>query len=94
MSNGEIALGLGIVDLSKTNGIKAQNLFSERFVSIVRTIPRRIALLYAKAVNITLFDPPLVLEEYNYMQIWARHGERDPFHRWLHDVVCSQSYSI
>ena len=166
--NGEIDLGLGIVDLSKTNGIKAQNLFSERFVSIVRkehpileenlslesyiayphalistgspthsiknspkghidrileeagvtrrvmlklphffsaaliisqtdlilTIPRRIALLYTNAANITLFDPPIALGEYNYMQIWASHGDRVPFQVWLRNLISSQTESI
>ncbi len=165
MKNGEIDLGLGVVDLSHTNGIKAQNLFSEHFVSIVRkdhpilqekislesyvayphalistgspthsiqrsskshvdqaleklgvtrritlklphffsaalvisqtdlilTLPYRIALLYLNVTNIALFDPPLDLGKYNYMQIWSKHCDHVPLQVWLRNLISSQT---
>ncbi|MEI6426973.1 MAG: LysR family transcriptional regulator [Pseudanabaena sp. ELA607] len=164
----EIDLGLGIIDSSKTNGIKTQNLFVERFVSIVRrdhpileermslqsyiryphalittgspthsikdapkglvdrileeagltrrvmlklphffsgaliisntdlilTLPRRIALLYANNIHITLFDPPIALGEYHYMQIWASHTNCEPLQGWLRNLVSHLAASM
>lgn len=161
--NGEIDLGLGVVDLDKADGIRGQTLFSERFVSIVRqdhpilqnqiniesyvayphalistgspihsiqnspksrvdnalenlgvkrrvmlklphffsaalvvsqtniilTLPRRIALLY-RNVDIALFEPPIDLGEYDYMQIWSKHCELVPFQIWLHNLISSE----
>ena len=36
LKDGKIDLGLGVFELDRTKGFKAQNLFTERFVSIVR----------------------------------------------------------
>ena len=164
IKNREIDLGLGVIDLSKTDGIEAQNLFSENFVSIVRnnhpilqenidiesyisyphalistgspihsiknspksrvdsvleslgvnrrvmvklphffsaalivsktniilTLPRRVALHYANK-NITLFEPPIDLGEYTYMQIWSKHCNNVPFQVWIRNLISDES---
>jgi len=169
LKNGEIDLGLGIVDLDNDSGIRTQNLFAERFVSIVRaehpilekkitlesyiasphalikitsspthsikktpkghvdyileelgaerrvmlklphflsaalivgqtdlilTLPRRIALLLENLANITIFEPPLDLGEYSYMQIWSEHCDRVPLQIWLRSLISSQTQNI
>ncbi len=168
MRQGEVNLGLGIVDLDKTYGIKTENLFTERFVSIVRkkhpilkknislesyiayphtlistgspthsiknapkgyvdrvleeaglkrrvmlklphffsgaliisktdlilTLPSRIAALYTNVAHITVFDPPIDFDDYQYMQIWSTHFEHDPFHKWLRNLIKDLTVNI
>ncbi len=169
LKDGKLDLGLGVFDLDGTKGFKTQNLFAERFVSIVRsdhpilkkeitlksyiayphalitttgsplpktnklfkshvdrkleelgvkrrvilklphflsaalivgqtdlvlTIPRRIALLFESFANVTIFEPPIDLGEYNYMQVWAERSNNSPFHIWLRNLVYSQSQDI
>lgn len=167
--NGEIHLGLGVLDLEEAKVFKTQNLFVERFASIVRaehpiieqgmtlesyiawphvlinvtglpihsikkspkshvdqileqlgverrvilklphflsapiiisqtdfilTLPRRIALLFADTANITVFDPPINLGEYYYMQVWSQNFDNVPFQIWLRNLIMSQTQDL
>lgn len=168
LRNGDIDLALGVVDLDESNGIMCQNLFTERFASIVRkdhpiikqsitlesyiswphalittgspihsikkssqshvdrilqelgverrvmltlphflsavlivaqtdlilTLPRRVALLFANIANISIFEPPIDLGEYNYMQIWSKRCDHIPIQVWLRNMIISQTLDI
>lgn len=169
IKNREIDLGLGVVDLDENKDFRCQNLFTERFVSIVRTdhpivqnpitldayiasphalititgspvnsikrspkshvdrileelgverrvmlklphflsaaliisqtdliltLPRRIALLFANVADITLFEPPINLGEYHYMQIWSKRSDNIPVQVWLRNLISTQTQGI
>jgi DNA-binding transcriptional LysR family regulator len=168
IKNREIDLGLGVADLNGMTGLRCQNLFKERFVSIARkdhpifqnitlesyvasphalititgspilsikksskshvdrileelgvkrrvmlklphflsaalivgktdcilTLPHRIALLYANIAHIAIFDPPIDLGEYNYMQIWSKRCDHIPLQIWLRNLISSQTQNI
>ncbi|MGE5660487.1 MAG: LysR family transcriptional regulator [Actinomycetota bacterium] len=169
LRTGELDLALGVLAIEGTNGLRHQNLFKERFASLVRkehpilqesitlesyitwphalititgspmtsikksfkshvdqileelgvdrrvmlklphflsagliisqtdlilTLPRRIALLFANIANVTLFEPPIDLGEYSYMQIWSERCDKIPFQLWLRNLIRSQTEGI
>jgi DNA-binding transcriptional LysR family regulator len=61
---------------------------------LILTLPRRIALLVADMAQITMFNPPIDLGEYNYMQIWSRHSDYIPLQIWLRNLIRSQTENI
>lgn len=168
IANKEIDMGLGVVHINQPSSFRYQNLFTERFVSIVRadhpilqesitiesyiawphalvtigssinsikksskshvdqileelgvkrrvmlklphflaaalivaktdlivTLPRRITLLFANIAEITFFEPPIDLGEYNYMLIWAKHSDQIPLQIWLRNLIISQTQNM
>jgi DNA-binding transcriptional LysR family regulator len=61
---------------------------------LILTLPRRIALLFANFTNISLFNPPLNLGEYNYMQIWHQRCDNVPFQVWLRNLIKEKTKEI
>ncbi|MBD2484874.1 LysR family transcriptional regulator [Planktothrix sp. FACHB-1365] len=60
----------------------------------ILTLPRRIALLFADAAHITLFEPPIDLGEYHYMQVWSKNYDNVPFQIWLRNLIISQTQDL
>lgn len=58
---------------------------------LILTLPRRIAMLYAKYTNLALLEPPLELGKYNYMQVWHERRHYEPLHIWLRGLIASQT---
>ena len=58
---------------------------------LILTLPRRIAMLFAKYANLAVFEPPIELGQYNYMQIWHERLDCDPLHIWLREIIASQT---
>ena len=58
---------------------------------LILTLPRRIAMLFAKGANLAILEPPIELGQYDYMQIWHERIDRDPLHIWLRDLIASQT---
>lgn len=61
---------------------------------LILTLPRRIALLFANIANVTIFEPPIDLGEYHYMQIWSKGCDHIPLQAWLRDLISSQTQDI
>ncbi len=61
---------------------------------LILTLPRRIALLFANFTNISLFNPPIALGEYNYMQIWHQRCDHVPFQIWLRNLIKTETEKI
>lgn len=61
---------------------------------LILTLPRRIALLYADFAQLSLFDSPINLGEYNYMQIWHKRSDNIPFQKWLRSLISEQTQHI
>jgi len=47
------------------------------------TVPRRIALNYAKAFHLVTAEPPLAVRSFSVAAVWHRRDEHNPMHRWL-----------
>lgn len=60
----------------------------------ILTLPRRIALLFADAAHITLFQPPIDLGEYHYVQVWSKNYDNVPFQIWLRNLIISQTRDL
>ncbi len=58
---------------------------------LILTLPRRIAMLFAKYANLAILEPPIDFGQYDYMQIWHERRDRDPLHIWLRDLIASQT---
>jgi DNA-binding transcriptional LysR family regulator len=61
---------------------------------MILTLPRRIALLFANVSDISIFEPPINLGEYHYMQIWSKRCDHIPFQVWLRNLISSQTQNI
>lgn len=61
---------------------------------MILTLPRRIALIFASIAEVTIFDPPIDLGKYNYMQIWSKHSNHVPFQIWLRNLIRIQTKGI
>ncbi len=61
---------------------------------LILTLPHRIALLFTDFANISLFYPPIDLEEYQYMQIWHKRSDNSPFQIWLRNLISEQTQQI
>lgn len=58
---------------------------------LILTLPRRIAMLFAKYANLAVLEPPIELGKYNYMQVWHERHHYDPLHIWLRELIASQT---
>ena len=47
---------------------------------LILTLPRRIAMVFAKYANLAIFKPPIEFGQYDYVQIWHERRDRDPLH--------------
>jgi DNA-binding transcriptional LysR family regulator len=56
---------------------------------LICTLPRRIAKLYASALNLRLFEPPVPVPGFDIALVWSSHFELESRHRFLRDVVRS-----
>jgi DNA-binding transcriptional LysR family regulator len=61
---------------------------------MILTLPHRIALLFEKFVPIKLFNPPIDLGNYNYMQIWHKRSDNVPVQMWLRNLIKSQTQDL
>lgn len=86
----------GVVDdLLESKGVKreviaALPLFLPALAAVqatnaLATVPRRIALNYAKAFNLCIAQPPLAVRSFSVAAVWHRRDENNPMHRWLVD---------
>lgn len=61
---------------------------------MILTLPSRIAQLLSNVAKVSTFKPPIDLEDYSYMQIWAKHSDNIPSHIWLRQLVSTQTKNI
>lgn len=61
---------------------------------LILTLPRRIALLFVNIASIALFEPPIDLGEYHYMQIWSKRSNTIPAQVWLRNLISTQTQDI
>jgi DNA-binding transcriptional LysR family regulator len=61
---------------------------------MILTLPHRMALLFANFAHLTIFEPPINLGEYNFMQIWHKHSDNIPIQIWLRHLIKSQTQKI
>lgn len=54
---------------------------------LVAAISRRVAEPFARPLGLSLFSPPISLQESFINQAWHSQMERDPAHRWLRETV-------
>jgi DNA-binding transcriptional LysR family regulator len=54
---------------------------------MILTLPKRLALEYAKGAAVRLIDPPREVKEFKYEMIWHRRLTADPAHRWFRDQI-------
>jgi DNA-binding transcriptional LysR family regulator len=58
---------------------------------LILTLPRRLAMLFAKFANLSVLDPPVELDKFNYIQVWHKRRQYEPMHTWLREVIVSQT---
>jgi DNA-binding transcriptional LysR family regulator len=86
----------GVVDdLLDSKGLKRQviaalPLFLPALAAVeatnaLATVPRRIALRYAKAFHLATAEPPLSVRSFSVSAIRHRRDEHNPMHRWILD---------
>ncbi len=61
---------------------------------LILTLPRRVALLFAKYTNLAVLEPPIELGKYNYIQVWHERCHYDPRHIWLRELIASQTQQL
>jgi DNA-binding transcriptional LysR family regulator len=61
---------------------------------LILTLPRRIALLFTNIANIAVFEPPLDLGVYEYMQVWHARCDNIPLQAWIRNIIASQTQDI
>lgn len=61
---------------------------------LILTLPRRLALLFAEFANLAVFDPPIELEAFNYLQVWHQRRQLEPRHIWLREIIASECLKI
>lgn len=52
------------------------------------TLPSHAADFYAKALGLTVTEPPLAMPEFSVTAIWHGTTSHDPAHIWLRSLVC------
>jgi DNA-binding transcriptional LysR family regulator len=58
---------------------------------LILTLPRRLAMLFAKFANLSVLDPPVELDKFNYIQVWHKRRQHEPMHTWLREMIVSQT---
>ena len=61
---------------------------------LILTLPRRIALLLTNVANITIFEPPIDLGVYDYMQVWPARCDNTPLQVWIRKTIAAQTQDI
>jgi DNA-binding transcriptional LysR family regulator len=61
---------------------------------LILTLPRRIALLFTNIANIAVFEPPLDLGTYEYMQVWHARCDNNPLQVWLRNKIAVTTKDI
>lgn len=61
---------------------------------LIITMPRRIAMLFAKYNDLAILEPPIELGQYNYIQVWHESRHNDPRHIWLRELVAFQCQQL
>ena len=61
---------------------------------MILTLPRRIALLFTNIANIAVFEPPIDLGIYEYMQVWHTRCDRIPLQAWIRNIIASQTQHL
>ena len=54
---------------------------------MILTLPKRLALEYAKNAGVRLIDPPHEVKAFKYEMIWHRRLTADPAQRWFRDQI-------
>jgi DNA-binding transcriptional LysR family regulator len=55
--------------------------------NMILTLPKRLAVEFAKSAAVRLIEAPHEVKEFKYEMIWHRRLTDDPVHRWLRDQV-------
>ncbi len=61
---------------------------------LILTLPRRIAMLFKNIANIAVFEPPMDLGAYEYMQVWHARSDNIPLQVWLRNMISAQTQDI
>jgi DNA-binding transcriptional LysR family regulator len=61
---------------------------------LILTLPRRIALLFTNIANIAVFEPPLDLGVYEYMQVWHSRSDNIPLQVWIRNIIAAKTQEI
>jgi hypothetical protein len=38
-----------------------------------------------------VLDPPVELDEFNYIQVWHKRRQHEPMHIWLRELIAAQT---
>lgn len=61
---------------------------------LVLTLPRRLATLFASFADLQVLEPPIQLEEFDYILLWHSRQDADPLHFWLRGLFVEETKSI
>jgi DNA-binding transcriptional LysR family regulator len=61
---------------------------------LILTLPRRIALLFTNIANIAVFEPPIDLGVYEYMQVWHSRCDNIPLQVWIRNTIAATTQDI
>lgn len=61
---------------------------------LVLTLPRRLATLFASFADLQVLEPPIQLEEFDYILLWHSRQDSDPLHFWLRGLFVEETKSI
>jgi DNA-binding transcriptional LysR family regulator len=61
---------------------------------LILTLPRRIAMLFTNIANIAVFEPPIDLGTYEYMQIWHSRCDNIPLQAWIRNTIAAKTQEI
>ena len=78
--------------IARVPGFAAAALLAKHTDAIV-TLPKPIAMVLAKELDMALVTPPLQLPEVSVYQYWHERFDKEPGHQWIRDLFyqhCSQ----
>jgi len=58
------------------------------------TVPRGIAMRYARAFHLAVAEPPLAIRNFSIAAVRHRRDEHNPMHRWLLERLCEASNKV
>jgi DNA-binding transcriptional LysR family regulator len=61
---------------------------------LILTLPRRIAMLFTNIANIAVFEPPLDLGVYEYMQVWHARSDNIPLQAWIRNTIYTTTQDL
>ncbi len=61
---------------------------------LILTIPKRLAVRFAKIYDLQLFAPPVRVRDFSYRCRWHERWQNDERHRWLRKLISAESDAL